>query len=427
LLIIARNCRTTYERITHQAGEQPTSLPVFFSVNHKIIPADPKAGYLAAQSEIDAAIKRVMLSGHYILGPELEAFEKEFATWLGVSEAVGLANGTDALELALRAAGIGPGDKVITVANTVTATAAAISATGAKPVFVDVEPDTMLMDLDPVETLLTKMRDPRIKAVVPVHLYGQPADMSRLMRLAEQHRLIVVEDSAQAHGSTVGDRKAGAWGHLAAFSFYPTKNLGAFGDAGAVVGNDSALLDQVRLLRQYGWRKRYVSDMPGRNSRLDEIQAAILRVKLGRLEADNARRDEVARRYLTELKECALKLPSVAEGRTHCWHQFVVRTPRRDELKAYLEKRAIVCGILYPMPIHRQPAYHDAALTLPQTEEACAQVLSLPLHPGLTDEDVARVIHEVKAFFEQGSRNQNGEAISRTGKTAPGLDEAAVR
>ncbi|HEY4247878.1 MAG TPA: DegT/DnrJ/EryC1/StrS family aminotransferase [Lacunisphaera sp.] len=396
-------------------------------MNHKIIPADPRAGYLAAQVEIDAAIKRVMLSGHYILGAEVEAFEKEFAEWLSVSGAVGLANGTEALELALRAAGIGSGDKVVTVANTVTATVAAISATGAKPVFVDTEPGTMLMDLDAVETLLTKMRDPRIKAVVPVHLYGQPVNMSRLMRLAEEHRLMVVEDSAQTHGSMVDGRKAGAWGHLAAFSFYPTKNLGAFGDAGAVVGSDPALLEQVRLLRQYGWRKRYISDIPGRNSRLDEIQAAILRVKLVRLDADNARRNELAGRYLAELKECPFKLPSVAEGRTHCWHQFVVRTERRDELKAQLEKRNIVCGVLYPMPVHRQPAYHDAALTLPQTEEACAQVLSLPLHPGLTDEDAARVIREVMAFFEQGSRSQNGDANPRTGKTAPGLDEAAIR
>ena len=396
-------------------------------MNHKIIPADPKAGYLAAQAEIDAAIKRVMLSGHYILGEEGEAFEKEFAAWLGVSDAAGLANGTEALELALRAAGIGAGDKVVTVANTVTATIAAISATGAKPVFVDTEPGTMLMDLDAVETLLTKMRDPRIKAVVPVHLYGQPADMPRLMQLAEEHRLIVVEDSAQAHGSLVGGRKAGAWGHLAAFSFYPTKNLGAFGDAGAVVGSNPALLEQVRLLRQYGWRKRYVSDIPGRNSRLDELQAAILRVKLTRLDADNARRNELAGRYLAELKDCPLKLPPVAEGRTHCWHQFVVRTERRDELKTQLEKRAILCGILYPMPVHRQPAYHDAALTLPQTEEACAQVLSLPLHPGLTDEDAARVIREVVTFFEQGSRSPNGETNHRTGKTAPGLNEAAIR
>jgi dTDP-4-amino-4,6-dideoxygalactose transaminase len=364
-----------------------------------ILPADPKASYLAARAEIDAAIQRVMQSGRYILGPELEAFEKEFAAWLGVAGAVGVANGTDALELALQAAGIGPGDKVVTVANTVTATVSAIGANGATPVFVDIDPGTMLLNLDALEKLLTEMRDPRIKAVIPVHLYGQAVDMPRLMQLAEKHRLIVIEDSAQAHGSTVGGRKAGSWGHLAAFSFYPTKNLGAFGDAGAVAGSDPALLEQVRLLRQYGWRKRYVSEMPGRNSRLDEIQAAILRVNLSRLEAGNIRRSEIAGQYLTALKDTPLTLPVVAEGRTHCWHQFVVHTPRREELRAYLEKKGILCGILYPVPVHRQPAYHNAALSLPQTEQACAEVLSLPLHPGLTNEDVNRVVREVTGFF----------------------------
>ena len=381
-------------------------------MSNKIIPADPKAGYVVAQAEIDAAIQRVMASGHYILGPELEAFEKEFSAWLGSAGTVGVANGTDALELALRAAGIGPGDKVVTVANTVTATISAISATGAKPVFVDIEPATMLINLDLLENLLTKMRDPRIKAVVPVHLYGQPADMPRLMQLAAQHRLMVIEDSAQAHGSSVGGRKAGTWGHAAAFSFYPTKNLGAFGDAGAVTGSDAALLEQVRLLRQYGWRKRYVSDIPGRNSRLDEIQSAILRVRLTRLEMENARREEIARQYLDELKNTSLRLPIVAEGRTHCWHQFVVRTNRREELKAFLEKRNILCGVLYPVPVHRQPAYHDAALSLPQTEEACAQVLSLPLHPGLSADDVGRVVREVKGFFEPGPETQNGQVAA---------------
>ena len=361
----------------------------------KILPADPKASYLAAQAEIDAALKRVMLSGHYILGPELDAFEKEFSSWFGTAGTVGVANGTDAIELALLAGGIGPGDKVVTVANTVTATVAAIVATGARPVFVDIEPGTMLLDLTALETMLTKLRDPKIKAVVPVHLYGQAVDMPRLMELAGRHNLLVMEDCAQAHGAVVGGKKAGAWGQLASFSFYPTKSIGAFGDAGAVTGRDPALLEQVRLLRQYGWRKRYVSDLHGRNSRLDEIQAAILRVRLGRLEAENQRRQEIAGQYLAALKDTALRLPVVAEGRTHAWHQFVVRTPKRDELQAHLAKKDIVCGVLYPMPIHRQPAYHDASLSLPQTEQACAEVLSLPLHPGLKDDDVARVISAV--------------------------------
>ncbi len=365
----------------------------------KILPADPKASYLAAQAEIDAAIKRVMLSGHYILGPELAGFEKEFSAWCGTAGTVGVANGTDAIELALLAAGIGPGDKVVTVANTVTATVSAIVATGAKPVFVDIEPATMLMDLNALETMLTKLRDPKIKTIVPVHLYGQAVDMPRLMELAGRHNLLVMEDCAQAHGAFVGGKMAGSWGQLASFSFYPTKNIGAFGDAGAVTGRDPAQLEQVRLLRQYGWRKRYVSDLHGRNSRLDELQAAILRVRLARLDGENKRRQQIAGLYLAALKDAPLKLPVIAEGRTHTWHQFVVRTPRRDELQAHLAKKDIVCGVLYPMPIHRQPAYHDASLSLPQTEQACAEVLSLPLHPGLTNDDVARVAREVLGFL----------------------------
>ena len=365
----------------------------------KILPADPKAAYLSAQADFDAAIKRVMSSGHYILGPELDAFEKEFSAWLGTTGTAGVANGTDAIELALLAAGLGPGDKVATVANTVTATVSAIVATGAKPVFVDIEPGTMLMDVGALETMLATLRDPKIKAVVPVHLYGQAVDMPRLMELAGRHNLFVLEDCAQAHGALVGGKMAGTWGPLASFSFYPTKNIGAFGDAGAVTGRDPVLLEKVRLLRQYGWRKRYVSDHHGRNSRLDELQAAFLRVQLSRIEAGNRRRDVIARHYLAALKDTPLRLPVLAEGRTNTWHQFVVRTSRRDELHAHLAKNDIICGVLYPVPIHRQPAYHDASLSLPHTEQACAEVLSLPLHPGLKDEDVARVVREAKGFF----------------------------
>ena len=364
----------------------------------KIQSADPKAGYLAAAEEIDAAIKRVLLSGQYILGPELEGFEKELAGYLGVPGVVGVANGTDALELALRAAGIGPGDKVLTVANTVTATASAITATGAKPMFIEIEPDTMLLDATALEQLLTTLRDPRIKALVPVHLYGLAADMPRLMEIAGRHNLLVVEDCAQSHGSMVGGRRAGAWGQFSAFSFYPTKNLGAFGDAGAVAGTDLAMLGQVKLLRQYGWRRRYVSDFPGRNSRLDELQAAILRVRLARLERENAVRTELAARYLKKLQGTALRLPVTPEGRTHTWHQFVVRTPKRDELRTHLEANGVLAGVLYPVPIHRQPAYHKADLTLPVTEQACAEVLSLPLHPGLTVDDVDTVCAHILAW-----------------------------
>jgi aminotransferase EvaB len=397
---------------TDQIGlsQRPRSLLRGSLLNHvkKILPADPKASYLAAQAELDAAVQRVLHSGHYILGPEVELFEKEFSTWLGVTDTVGVANGTDALELALRASGIGPGDKVVTVANTVTATVAAISATGAKAVFVDVEPETLLMDVAALEQMLATLRDPKIKAVLPVHLYGLAVDMPRLMEVAAAHNLVVIEDCAQAHGATVGGRKTGTWGRLSAFSFYPTKNLGALGDGGAVCGSDAALIEQVRLLRQYGWRKRYVSELHGRNSRLDEMQAAILRVRLERLDAENARRAEIAARYINGLSGTPLTLPGQAKGRTPCWHQFAVRTPRRDELRTHLEKRHILCGVLYPVPVHRQPAYHDASLSFPHTEQACAEVLSLPLHPGLHDDDVDRVIREVTAFFNP-SKSPDGE------------------
>lgn len=364
----------------------------------KIPPADPKAGYLAAEAEIDAAIKRVMHSGQYILGPENEAFEREFAAYLGVAGLVTAANGTDALELALRAAGVGAGDKVVTVANTVTATVAAIAAVGAKPVFVEIEPETMLLDPAAAGRLLATLRDPRIKAIVPVHLYGQPVDMPRLMEIAQANNLMVIEDCAQSHGALVGGRKAGSWGQLAAFSFYPTKNLGAFGDGGAVAGSDPVLLEKVRLLRQYGWRKRYVSELHGRNSRLDELQAAILRVRLERLDAENAFRATLAARYGELLQNGPVRLPVVAEGRTHVWHQFVVRTPQRDQLKIHLEQQGIHCGVLYPVPVHRQPAYHRVELTLPETERACAEVLSLPLHAGLQASDVDRVCAAVLAW-----------------------------
>lgn len=364
----------------------------------KILPADPKAGFLAAEAEIAAAVRRVLHSGHYIHGPEHEAFEREFAAYLGVGGAAGVANGTDAIELALRAAGVGAGDDVLTVANTVTATVAAVTAVGARPVFADIEADTMLLDAAAVERLLTTLRDRRIKAILPVHLYGQAADMPRLVEIARTHNLIVIEDCAQAHGAMVGGRKAGAWGALAAYSFYPTKNLGAFGDGGAVAGSDDGLLEKVKLLRQYGWRRRYVSDLPGRNSRLDELQAAILRVRLARLDAENAHRATLAARYCERLAGGPVRLPVVAAGRTHVWHQFVVRTPQREALRLHLEAQGIHCGVLYPVPIHRQPAYHRAELSLPETERACAEVLSLPLHGGLQAGDVDRVCDAVLAW-----------------------------
>jgi len=364
--------------------------------SRRLYSADPKAGYLAAKTEIDAAVARVLESGTYIHGRELAAFETEFAAWLGADGCAGVANGTDAIELALRALGVGPGDRVATVANTVTATAAAIVATGAEPVFVEIENDTMLMDAAALAATLSADAERRIKAVVPVHLYGQACDMPAILSAARAHGAKVLEDCAQAHGASVGGRIAGTWGDLAAFSFYPTKNLGALGDGGAVVGGDAAALERVRLLRQYGWRTRYVSDEHGRNSRLDELQAAILRARLPRLAAENSQRAQLAARYGELLAGAAVQLPAVAPGRAHVWHQFVVRTPRREALRAGFEAQGIFCGVLYPVPIYRQPGYAQR-IALSATERACAEVISLPLHPGLSQADIERVAVAVRA------------------------------
>ena len=357
--------------------------------------ADPRAAYQAAADEILAAIRRVLDSGQYILGPEVEAFEREFAKYLGAAHVVSVASGTDALELALRAAGIKPGDRVVTVAHTATATVAAIELAGAKAVFVDVDPQSLTMDPAALEACLVRAGDAKPTAVVPVHLYGHPADLPRIGAIAAAHGLAVIEDCAQAHGATIGGRRVGALGVAAAFSFYPTKNLGAIGDGGAVATSDPRLAEQVRRLRQYGWRQRYVSEAPGKNSRLDELQAAILRVKLARLDTDNQRRRTLAAEYLRRLADAGLELPTVpAEGQC-VWHQFVVRTPAREALRTHLAGAGIQTAVLYPVPIHRQPAYRDDGLHLPVTEQACRELLCLPMHPGLGLADVELVCRHV--------------------------------
>jgi aminotransferase EvaB len=362
---------------------------------HRILlTADPKAGYLAHAHEIRAAIDRVLASGHYILGPEVEEFEREFADYHGGGYAIGVANGTEALELALRAVGVDFGDVVITVANTVSATVSAIQQIGARPVFVEIEPDTMLMSPAGVAAAL-KTAGERVKAIVPVHLYGHAANLPAIVELARQHGVKVVEDCAQSHGAMIGGQKAGTWGDAAAYSFYPTKNLGALGDGGGVFSKVAEIADRVRLLRQYGWSHRYVSDVPGRNSRLDEVQAAILRVKLRSLDAENAIRASLARRYQERLTGVGLRLPVVTPGALPVWHQYAVRTPRRDALREHLASCGIMCGVLYPVPVHRQPAYHEPTLHLPETEQACAEVLCLPIHPAVNVGDVDRVCDEI--------------------------------
>jgi dTDP-4-amino-4,6-dideoxygalactose transaminase len=319
---------------------------------------------------------------------------------LGGGETVAVANGTEAIELALRAVGVGAGDRVATVANTVSATAAAIQQIGAEPVWVEIEPATMLMSPAALEQVLAR-GGASIKAVVPVHLYGQAADMAAITAIARRHGASVVEDCAQAHGASRAGRRAGTWGEAAAFSFYPTKNLGAIGDGGAVFTADTGIAQRVRLLRQYGWKERYVSAVPGRNSRLDELQAAILRVKLRHLDAENAMRGVLAAQYGARLggeaalRRRGLQLPAVAAGSRPVWHQYAVRLPARDALRDHLAACDIRAAVLYPVPLHRQPAYARPELTLPQTERACAEVLCLPLHPGLVAADVDRVCREI--------------------------------
>lgn len=352
---------------------------------------NPRAQYESHREAIDSAIKRVLDSGRYILGGEVSTFEREFAEYVGVRDAIGVGSGTEALHLALAACGVGAGDEVITVAHTAVATVAAIELCGATPVFVDIEPDYFTLDPDRFEDAITS----RTKAVMPVHLYGQPADLEGITSVAQRHGLKVIEDCAQAHGATYRNRRVGSWGDVACFSFYPTKNLGAIGDGGAVVTNDPALAEKVRSLREYGWGSdRYVSNVSGWNSRLDELQAAILRVKLRFLDADNERRRTIAALYDELLRDSDLILPLRRSDATHVFHLYVVRSRERDELLARLRAEGVGALVHYPVPVHLQPAYSErihCAGRLSNTEQAAREILSLPIYPELMDAEVEKV------------------------------------
>lgn len=371
-----------------------------------IIPqTDPRAGYLAHCEEIDAAVHKVLNAGRYILGDEVRAFEREFAAYVGRTYAIGVASGTDALVIALKAFGIGAGDLVFTVSHTAVATVAAIELAGATPVLVDIEPGRYTMDPDSLESALTNPPAGTPKAVVPVHLYGQPADMPRILSLAHRYGLRIIEDCAQCHGAALNGRMAGAWGDVAAFSFYPTKNLGAIGDGGMLVTDDGALAEKLHLLQQYGWRERYVSEVPGGNSRLDEIQAAILRIKLRYLDCENARRMAIARLYDKRLAGTQLDLPDIRAGARHVFHQYAVCCPRRDSLRAFLEEQGIGTLIHYPVPIHLQPAYArriSSVVNLSRTEDVAQKVISLPMFPQLSEHQAERVCDAVFKFMSEG-------------------------
>jgi dTDP-4-amino-4,6-dideoxygalactose transaminase len=356
---------------------------------------DLKATYLELKEEIDEAVGRVLASGWYLLGGELEAFEAEYAAYCGARHCVGVANGLEALHLSLRAMGIGAGDEVLVPSNTYVATWLAISQCGAVPV--PVEPDERTYNLDPrrIEEVVT----PRTRAIVPVHLYGQPADMEPILAAANRHHLKLLTDGAQAHGARYRNAPIGGLGDATAWSFYPGKNLGAYGDAGAVTTNDASLAERIRILRNYGSRVKYINDVQGYNSRLDEIQAAILRIKLRRLDMWNVRRVALAANYQIELADCGLDLPLSVPDIDSVWHLYVVRSPNRDELQRRLSENGVQTLIHYPIPPHRQKAYvglkinHDA---LPIANRLANEVLSLPIGPHLSRENQATIIRAVR-------------------------------
>ena len=351
---------------------------------------DLKAQYRSIKDEIDTAVLRVLDSTQYILGEEVAAFEREFAGYCQASEAIGVNSGTSALHLALLAAGVGPGDEVITVPFTFVATVSAIGYTGATPVFVDIEPDYFTMDASKLEEAIT----PKTKAIMPVHLYGQPADMDPIMEIARRRGLTVIEDAAQAHGSEYHGRRCGSIAEIAAFSFYPGKNLGAYGEGGAVTTTRADFAATCRTLRDWGQEKRYEHRLKGFNYRMDGIQGAILRVKLRHLEAWTEQRRQVAAWYAAAFDQESVRLPEARPGCRHVYHVYVVRTHDRDRLRDVLGRQGIQTGTHYPIPVHLQPAHADLgyhAGDFPVAEQAAHEVLSLPIFPEMTQDQVQTV------------------------------------
>jgi len=373
-------------------------MTVCVSKNFMKVPfLDLKTVHAELREELDAAYRRVLNSGWFILGAEVEAFEKEFAAYCGAQHCIGVGNGLDALHLILRAMDIGEGDEVIVPSNTYIATWLAVSYAGAKPV--PVEPDERTYNIDPaqIESVVTD----RTRAIIAVHLYGQPAEMDAINEIASRHGLRVIEDAAQAQGARFRGRMAGALADAAGFSFYPGKNLGALGDAGAITTNDAELADRIRQLRNYGSRVKYYNELKGFNSRLDELQAALLRVKLCKLDDWNDRRRRVADSYLTMLREADLFLPFVAPHIEAIWHQFVIRHPQRDALQTRLAAAGVGTLIHYPVPPHRQQAYAEmqfGAGSFPVAEAIASEALSLPMGPHVSEEQICYVVKQLTSF-----------------------------
>lgn len=356
---------------------------------------DLKRQYLALKEEIDNAIQGVLEETKFILGPNVNALEEEIALYHGVAHAVGVANGTDALLLALRACGIQPGDEVITTPFTFIATAEVIALLNAVPVFVDICPQTFNIDVRRIEDKIT----PRTKAILPVHLFGHPAEMDPIMDLAKKHRLKVIEDCAQAFGARYRGKKVGTWGEVGCFSFFPSKNLAGYGDGGMIITNDEAIADKVRMLRNHGSSKRYYHQDIGHNSRLDEIQAAIIRVKLKKIDQFNAMRQNNAAAYRSVIKTPQVVLPFVADGCEHVYHQFTIKTKKRDDVAQALQKHDIASAVYYPVPLHRQDVFSasNASLRLPQSESCAAEVLSLPMFPELSQNEIQAIADIINA------------------------------
>ena len=368
---------------------------------------DPKAQYLSLKDSIDGAIADVLKSGSYVLGTEVTNFERQFSDYNGTSHAVGVGSGTEALHIALRAFGIGPGDEVITVAHTAVATAAAISLSGARPIFLDVEPEFLTINPDLIEGAITT----KTKAIIPVHIYGQPCEMDSIMEIARRRGVPVIEDCAQAHGATYKGKRVGAIGDVGCLSFYPTKNLGAIGDAGALVTDDDCLAEKIRNLREYGWENDRTGTGEGWNSRLDELQAAILRVKLTQLDIGNEHRRKHAQEYQDHLAALPVELPVERKSTKHVFHIYSVRAEKREALRSHLYDRGIQTNVHYPVPIHRQTYYRSIVgeLSLPVTEHAAETVLSLPMYPELTVDQIRFVAQQVKSHYMDISSNRRVE------------------
>lgn len=368
---------------------------------------DLKSGYIRYRTEIDTAIQRVLESGWYILGKDVNRFEENFAAWCGVSHCVGVANGTDAIVVALRALGIGKGDAVFTVSHTAVATVAAIELTGAEVVLVDIEPGYFTINPQHLEDAIiahSRAGGSTPKAVIGVHLYGNAFDIAAVRAICDRRNLRMIEDCAQAHGATYHGCRLGSFGDVATFSFYPTKNLGAFGDGGAIITNDAKIAKDAAAIRQYGWHERYLSDVRGLNSRLDELQAAILDVKLCHLDDEIASRRASAAIYNIALAD-VVTTPAIRDDAEHAYHLYVIRSPARDALAAALKVRGIGTGIHYPVPIHLQKAYAGRVKSAPaglgETERAAREVLSLPMHPFLSKDDTDAVIAAVRADVQE--------------------------